>query len=265
MKIQLVSDIHLEFGHSVRIENAGADVLVLAGDVCCARSFKTKTNELNIVNYDAYKFFEEVSKNFNNVIYVLGNHEHYKANFHDTKTYLDDFLKQFNNVHLLNNQSVVIDGVRFIGSTLWTDMNNNCPVTMNMLSQYMNDFRIIKYQDLQGNYFKFTPEIAYGEHRLAVNYIGHELGDHPDQKCVVITHHAPSLKSIAPQYANDTLMNGGYASNLEHMMVDNAVLWCHGHMHNSFDYKVNNTRVVCNPLGYPGERKEVNTRLVLEI
>lgn len=263
MKIQIASDIHLEFGHTVRIENAGADVLVLAGDICCARSFKSK--EKNIENYDLYRFFEEVSKNFKDVIYIMGNHEHYKFSYRETEICLRDFLSEYKNIHFLQNQSFVIDGVRFIGSTLWTDMNKNCPLTKNALEQYMNDFRIIKFKDMNDNYFKFTPDIAYGEHRNAINFIGHELADHPDQKCVVVTHHAPSFQSVHPKYADQTLMNGGYASDLEHVFTDNVKLWVHGHMHDSFDYVVGSSRVVCNPYGYPRERESVNTKLVLEI
>ena len=263
MKIQLVSDIHLEFGHSVRIENAGADVLILAGDICCARSFNGK--ERDIDNIDVYQFFDNITSIFDNVIYVMGNHEHYKHTFNDTEHVLKDAFSEYKNLHILNNKSIVIDGVRFIGSSLWTDLNNNCPATKALLEQGMNDYRLIKYRDLKDNYTRLTPDITYSEHRLAINYIGHELNDNKDQPCVVITHHAPSPKSIHQKYQNEKIMNGGFSSDLEHMMVDNVKLWCHGHMHDSFDYVVNNTRVVCNPFGYPGERKTVNAKLVLEI
>lgn len=268
MKIQLVSDIHLEFGHTVRIENAGADVLVLAGDICCARSFKNKDQFGIVPNPDnvSYRmFFDNVCDNFKSVVYVLGNHEHYKNVYNDSEDMLKEALADYDNLHILNNQYVKLYGVKFIGSTLWTNMNKNCPLTKIHLANYMNDFNIIKYRDNKENYFKFSPEIAYNENRTALNYIANQLAEEPDFPAVVVTHHAPSYQSVHTKYSDQHLMNGGYASDLEDMMTDNIKLWCHGHMHDSFDYMVNNTRVICNPLGYPGEKKDPNTRLVIEV
>lgn len=249
MKIQLASDLHLEFGHTVYIPNAGADVLVLAGDICMVKAFKG-FREPNINNLAYYHFFDEVCKNFRSVVYVLGNHEHYKSTFNDSASILKDALADYDNLHILNNEWVTLYGVKFVGATLWTDMNKGCPITMNRLQFCMNDFKIIKYRDKSDNYSKFYPAIAYREHIISKNFLEKET----TEPCVVVTHHAPSLKSIAPIYQNDTYMNGGYASDLEHMMNDNIKVWCHGHTHTSFDYTVNNTRVICNPFGYPGEK-----------
>jgi Icc-related predicted phosphoesterase len=228
-----------------------------------ARNFKG--NERNINNLTYYWLFDDVCSKFKSVVYVMGNHEHYKNTFTDTEDMLKEALAEYDNLHILNNNYVKLYGVKFIGATLWTNMNKNCPLTKNHLMNYMNDFRIIKYRDLNNNYFKFSPEIAYSEHRLSVNYIGHQLADEPNVPTVVVTHHAPSMRSVHEKYSDQHLMNGGYASDLEHMMTDNVKLWCHGHMHDSFDYMVNNTRVVCNPLGYPGEKKDPNTRFVIEV
>lgn len=257
MKIQLLSDIHLEFGHKVQIDNAGADVLVLAGDICSARN----------VN-DYVWFFRECASKFKNVIYIMGNHEHYKHTFNDTAKVIRECLLEHvpSNFYFLDNETVHINGVKFVASTLWTNMNNRCPMTMNKLQFGMNDFRLIKYRNNKDDYYKFQPYHAYGEHVCARNFIDNVIDDWSDDApIVVVTHHLPSFKSVPAIYANDTHMNGGYASNLEYMMTDRVKLWLHGHTHTPCDYMVNNTRVVCNPHGYPGENKNVNLGLVLEV
>lgn len=265
MKIQLVSDLHLEFGYNVHIPNAGADVLVLAGDICDAKMFKDPTR--NIRNLAYYLFFDEVCDKFKNVIYVMGNHEHYKSTFNNTADILRSALSQYKNLHFLDNQSVDIDGVKFIGSTLWANANTEDPLTAVKLQFAMNDFRLIKVCDDKGNYRKFSPYDVRREHHVSKLFIEKELesAHHWRQPCVVITHHAPSLQSIADVYRDDTDMNTLYASDLEYLMNSNLKLWCHGHTHHAFDYKIGETRVACNPRGYPGEREKVNLELVMEI
>lgn len=271
MKIQLISDIHLEFGHKVQIDNAGADVLVLAGDICCARHLKKIEDDFMptpIERKNTINFFNECASKFRNVIYIMGNHEHYKHTFNDTAKNIRERLLENvpSNFYFLDNETVHINGVKFIASTLWTDMNNRCPLTMNKLQVGMNDFHLIKYRNNKDDYYKFQPQHAYEEHVKSRNFIANEIDNTPDDtSIVVVSHHLPSFKSVPAIYANDTHMNGGYASNLEKLMIDNVKLWLHGHTHIPCDYTLNNTRVVCNPHGYPGENKNPNFGLVLEV
>ena len=253
MKIQIVSDIHLEFGHNFHIDNAGADVLILAGDICCARHIDKHIG-----------FFAQCSDKFKSIIYIMGNHEHYKHTFNDTASVIRKALSRFDNIHLLDNQVLTIDGLKFIGATLWTDMNANCPLTKNKLMFGMNDFRLIKYKNRRDDYMKFGPGHAYAEHQISKAFIESQIL-FDDAPHVIVTHHAPSFRSIHPRYANDTHMNGGYASNMEDLMTQNVKLWIHGHTHTPFDYMVNDTRVLCNPMGYPNERNGPNPNLILEI
>ena len=87
-------------------------------------------------------------------------------------------------------------------------------------------------------------------------------------KTVVVTHHAPSALSVPERFRGETL-NGAYYSNLEDIMLDNhqIVYWTHGHTHDSFEYEVGSTTVVCNPFGYyyKEENKNFNPNLVKEI
>lgn len=261
MKIQLISDLHLEFGYNVHIPNAGADVLVLAGDICDAKVFKDPTR--NFRNLAYYLFFDEVCDKFKHVIYIMGNHEHYKGTFNKTADILRSALSQYKNLHFLDNQSVFIDGVNFVGSTLWANANTEDALSSVKLQFAMNDFRLIKVCGDKNNYRKFSPYDYKREFNVSKLFLEDTLNT--DQPCVVVTHHAPSFKSIADEYKNDIDLNSLYASDLEYLMKDNVKLWCHGHTHTPFDYKIGNTRVVCNPRGYPGEREKVNLELVMEI
>ena len=262
MKIQLVSDLHLEFNHTPVVENAGADVLVLAGDICMA-AFLEAEDEFMPLTREA-GFLRKCAQKFDHVIYVMGNHEHYKHTFNDTADVIRKTVAGLPNFHFLDNESVMIDGVKFIGATLWTDMNDHCPITMEYLSRGMSDFRIIKYRDKDDNYFGFTPKIAFLEHMKSCRFIEEALDETPT---VVVTHHAPSYQSIHEMYKTERYMNGGFASDLEDFIHrnQNIKLWCHGHMHNNFDYMVGDTRVVCNPHGYPAERENPNTNFIVEI
>jgi UDP-2,3-diacylglucosamine pyrophosphatase LpxH len=259
VKIQIASDLHLEFGHNVHIPNAGADVLVLAGDICLAKAFKNKERNTNNLGY--YMFFDEVCANFKDVIYIMGNHEHYKGTFNKTASILRDALSEYKNLHFLDKKSIIIDGVKFVGCSLWTEVDIENPLTINKLRFAMNDFNLIKYCVNKDRYRKFTPEDAYIEHVLSRMYLEKEI----TEPCVVVTHHAPSWKSIHERFADDKELNTLYASDLEYMMTDNVKLWIHGHTHNAFDYKIGGTRVVCNPFGYPNERSLVDPVLIAEI
>lgn len=264
MKIQVASDLHLEFGHNVHIKNAGADVLVLAGDICMANAFKGSNRESwNIRNIGYYKFFDEVCSLFKDVIYIMGNHEHYKGTYNKSAGLLKDGLSGYKNLHFLDNDSVTIDGVKFVGSTLWANANTEDALSAVKLQFAMNDFRLIKYCDSKGNYRKFSPYDVRREYNVSRLFLEDALNT--EQSCVVITHHASSFRSIHPKYADDTDLNTLYASDMEYLMTDNVKLWIHGHTHNAFDYMVNDTRVVCNPYGYPHERSIVDPVLVAEI
>ena len=260
-KIQLASDIHLEFWSLPLLNNAGADVLILAGDIMMA---KHKNNLERSIHY--HKFFEHVAKQFDYIIYVPGNHEHYSNLYNNTEEDLKEFLTMYPHIYVLNDNSVEIDGTLYIGSTLWTDFHGGNPMVKFTVEQGMNDYHCIKYKDSKGNYRKFRAQDAHTIHNLSVNYIVTTARKHTGP-VVVVTHHGPFYDSIHETYKNDYAMNGGFSSNLEHIIQDlpNVKLWCHGHTHHAFDYQKENIRVVCNPHGYPNEGAPFNPSLVLDI
>jgi len=265
MKLQLMSDLHLEFEPTFRPENVGSDVLILSGDICPAAYFKKSEASPYYAKGEQFKdFFKHCSDNWSQVMYVPGNHEHYQGRFEETVELLKEVVDPLYNIHILDNHSVWFEGVLFIGGTLWTDLNRNCPLTEHHVGHYMNDFRgliQLKNQD----YRKFLPRDAYKEHKCTLEYFRQALLD--QKNVVVCTHHAPSYKSIHVMYSNDTWMNGGYASELTEFIMDHPQikLWTHGHMHQCHDYMVDGTRVLCNPRGYHDENKLFDPNMIIEV
>lgn len=247
MKFLLMSDLHMEAGAKGFRPDPIADEkdvnLFLAGDIC-------EIDKLNTI----IPFLIDMSVRFKNVVYVPGNHEFYHGHIHlavdklknainDAKDNMNNYLY---NVHFLNNDSVNIDGYNVIGSTLWTNMNNHNPMAMWDAENGLNDYRLIKIS----GYRKLRAVDTYNEHVKCIRYLEKKLSDLAGQKNIVITHHAPSHLSIAPEYIGDRL-NPAYISELsEFVDKHKPILWCHGHVHNSFDYMLYDTRVLCNPRGY---------------
>jgi predicted phosphodiesterase len=257
-----VSDIHLEFG-PIEIKNTeGADVLILSGDICVAADVLHKDN-LNNKSRKIHDFFEMCSKEFKNVIYIVGNHEHYNGDFQRTIPHLKQFLGHLDNLHILDKEIVTIDDVTFIGGTLWTDMNKEDGITLYHMSSMMNDFIKVSNGKIQNGiqaeddkpYYRIkrlTPEDVVVDHKSMLEYIRIIVEGKQDQKFVVVGHHAPSKLSTKPKYQDDYIMNGGYSSDLSEFILDHPQIkmWTHGHTHDTFDYMIGSTKVVCNPRGY---------------
>lgn len=242
MKIALASDVHLEFGTTSFNNTDNADVLILSGDICVANNFHPTDK----------KFFRECSERFPNVIYIMGNHEHYNGDYTLTENLLREELEEFTNIHLLEKQTVEINGYTFIGATFWTDMNKNDPNTLWHVSRVMNDFRIIRNSVMIEDREKLTPMFVYNEHVNTMHYIKSVIDAKPEGKFVVVGHHAPSKQSVKPRYERDRLTNGAYSSDLSEFILDHPQikLWTHGHTHDVFDYMIGDTRILCNPRGY---------------
>jgi predicted phosphodiesterase len=263
MKFTLMSDLHLEFNGHTPIDTNNpeqADVLVLAGDIFVADDLKRFTREDVILSHEHKRgvsalryrtFLDQVAASYKHVVYVAGNHEFYHGKFRETLDVLrDECILNYDNVHFLENSYVDLEGVRFVGGTMWTNCNNHDPVTMLTLQYAMNDYRTIT-NDERG-FTKLRPVHTMERHAATLDYICNHLV----ARTVVVTHHAPSFRSIAPEYIGEGQeINGGYASSLDEFMVENPKIhyWCHGHMHSPFDYTVGTSRVVCNPRGYPGQ------------
>jgi len=271
MKIALASDLHLEFQDIILKNTENADVLILSGDILVAEDLhnhpEVHPNDPVVLHNLGRRqstalrfrdFMKRCSFQFPHVVVIAGNHEFYHGNWKASIQYLRDEYSKFPNIYFLEQELKVIDDVTFIGATLWTDCNKGDPLTLHALGDMMNDFRIIRNDEL--GFTKLRPAHTVHRHHRTLGYLKAVLPDLKDKKVVFVGHHAPTLNSIHEKYRNDQLMNGGYASDLSELILDNPQikLWTHGHMHDPFDYMVGETRVVCNPRGYAGHDSQAD-------
>lgn len=259
MKLALGSDLHLEFGTFDPVNDSNADALILSGDIMLSEhlhQFAIDSNDEYVKSRakDEAKIYREFlaacSKNFKHVLYVAGNHEFYHGKFVRGIETLRAECARFENVHFLEMDTVEIEGVLFVGGTLWTDMNKGDPLTLHACQDLMNDYRVI-VNDERG-FTRLRPAQTMERHRKTLQYIKHIVQFNPDKKIVIVGHHAPSKVSTKPEYENDTLINGAYSSDLSEFILDHPQIkvWTHGHTHHNFDYMIGSTRVICNPRGY---------------
>lgn len=287
MKIAVCSDLHLEFGDIVLKNTEAADVLILGGDIMVVKDIgqPDPNNFMEGARSQRYRdFISRCAFEFPHVVFIMGNHEHYHGDFATSAARLQAVCDEFENVHFLDKATVQIQDFTFVGGTLWTDMNREDPDTIRGISHMMNDFRIVANgtkkrrvplykKDADGQYIRneatggyieegfkfkddtawFSPEDAVVDHKAFLAHLTAELANSADDaKFVVVGHHSPSKKSTHPRYQHETLMNGGYSSDLDEFIIANPKirLWTHGHTHEDFDYMVGTTRIVCNPRGY---------------
>jgi len=267
MKIAVCSDLHLEFEDINLVNTEGAEVLILSGDIMTAEDLHSHPE----TNYGMYSsvnladlgrrqlvalrfrdFLKRCSFQFPHVIYIAGNHEFYHGRWKASLDHLREECAKFTNVYFLENEIKVINEVSFIGATLWTDCNKGDPLTLHALTDMMNDYRVIRNDEL--GFTKLRPAHSMHRHQQTMSYLKQVLPDLKDNKVVFVGHHTPSNQSIHEKYQGQHLMNGGYHSELSEFILDHPqiVLWTHGHTHEPFDYMIGNTRVVCNPRGYSG-------------
>lgn len=249
MDIHVLSDLHNEF--SVFEPHAtNAEVVILAGDVGKGNSG---------VFWAAEKFAGK------RILYVPGNHEMYHYQREDTLRVMRNDAEQCG-VDILDNDEVIIGGVRFLGATLWTDFElhgaDKKDDAMIHGRHGLNDFRLIH----EGTNL-FTPDRSVILHRESRAWLEKKLAEPFAGKTVVVTHHLPSMLSVADRYKQEFL-SACFASNLDHLF-GKMDLWVHGHTHDNFDYVANGTRVICNPRGYVTYRGQENfdfdPKLVVEV
>ncbi|MFO0552254.1 MAG: metallophosphoesterase [Polyangiaceae bacterium] len=233
-RLHILSDVHLEFA-PFTFSDVGADVLVLAGDIGVG-----KQGVEAALGRDGRL----------PVVYVLGNHELYGHDFDSLPRELATLGKP-GEVHVLDNAECVLAGVRFLGSTLWTDFLVSPNFTDNV---EFARFGMSDYARIRSGAGKLTPERTAERFRQSRDWLAARLADPFDGPTVVVTHHGPSRRSWPAWLRHDELM-ASCVSDLEDLMAASAAsLWIHGHTHWCVDYVVGRTRVVSNQLGYPNQR-----------
>ncbi|MCP1621519.1 metallophosphoesterase [Pseudomonas nitroreducens] len=233
MKILLLSDLHNEF-ECYQPPPVDADIVVLAGDIDLGiRGVEWATSVFTCP-----------------VLYVAGNHEFYRG--HLKRTLEKIRAAQTDRVRVLDRDVVELGGVRFLGATAWTDFaaTDNQPTAAALAGQLLNDFRQIRTE----NYRPCRPLDFITQASLTRLWLQEQLAILFSGPTVVITHHAPSLRSLQDNPHAGGHLDAAFANQWDDLMGDPISLWLHGHVHTAVDYELRGTRVVCNPRGYPGEQ-----------
>lgn len=247
MKIQILSDIHLEFLSPSQIdrlvgniERVG-DVLVLAGDIG------------NGMAPHYRKFIDRIATKFEKVFIVAGNHEYYGNDIDTTNQKIQSVCYGHKNVSFLCSQWEDYGGVRWIGTTLWSHVEETTKC-------FTNDIRYIQNMPLQ----KYNQR-----HQEAVQFLTEALEMSKEKPCIVVTHYLPSMELIHEKYKSkeEEPFNQWFASSLDHLIeshTQHVPLWIYGHTHDPSHRKFFETDMVCNPIGYEGENKRPNWNFVVE-
>lgn len=251
MKFRLLSDIHLEFGAFTipRLETDKKTILLLAGDIgVCSKKGSVQD------------FLMHHKNQFHKIIYIPGNHEYYRGIFPTSWENIREDIYETqsikNKLCLINNKTIIEEDVAIIGATLWTQNPNE----KTSVEAFMNDYSLIKTKK-NGVLYRKTLSTAdtIREYEISKRFIFDECirCKKKGKKVIIMTHHAPSYKSISLQFKSSSL-NPAYASSLDGDILELGIkgfapdVWVHGHTHSSSDYNIGNTRIICNPRGYKG-------------
>ncbi|MDM0085659.1 metallophosphoesterase [Variovorax sp. J31P179] len=284
MRLLILSDLHLEFGHPFVPPTDGYDVAIIAGDIAVPAASASHWAK-RASTFPCAK----------GVIYVLGNHEFYGGVVQSVASEMNQAARD-SKVHALDCSEVVIYDVRFLGCTLWTDFAlridshigpySHVPRSLGTSRRRLSDYRVIRTemsaQELVGATGRYlldpggerdhrllTPEDTLAFHRAQRQWLATKLAEPFVGPTVVVTHHAPHRQSLAARYADDWC-SGAFVSELPEEFFKVPVLWVHGHTHTSFDYRVGNCRVLSNPRGYlsasqPPENEQFDPALVVDV
>ena len=279
MKLRVSSDLHIEFYayekpvsykgiHENEVipimEDDAEQTLILAGDITMAK----KINEY-------VPFFEGLSKRFKHIIYIMGNHEHYRFHFLKTLPTIREALRHLPNIHVLENNEIYLDGVVFFCATLWTNFKEGDTYAMAYAGHGMSDYHVIENGpiDMPSIPLRLHPEDTLAAHKETMEKMEKMFKAHKKEKVVIVTHHLPSALSTAYRYKDDPL-SPAFNSNLDSFIEKyQPAYWIHGHTHLACRYKIGATEVVCNPLSYGKGNEQAdevpedcyNPRLVIEV
>lgn len=262
MKIRLYSDIHNEIRRSyksvwnnhgwwipVNLPDDKETILILAGDIDKA--------------YYIPSYLNMLSDRFKVIIHVNGNHEYYRGNIHSCNEKVAGRDEKLNdNVYHLNNETLIVDGVRFIGGTMWTDLSD--PINENDCSLRMNDYHVIRHGTLLRPFErKLTPADTTIFHKKWKTFILEELNKEFDGKTVIITHHSPLSPQTFNMGRDVRPTDYAYHACIENLILDyKPDLWVFGHTHECSDVDFYGTRIVANCVGYFSEENDYTNDII---
>lgn len=242
--IAYASDLHLEFDPEYELLpfDPTPDVVVLAGDV-------------STYDLDWFAFLRQLRKTFKGpILAIMGNHEYYGKKFPQAIDLFRDAVSQDKQAFILEKQSFDLDGIRFLGTTMWTDYAGGRHLTAGLKT-------IFDFKAIQGETPEEIARLLWKDHREALAWLEEQF-QQSSGDTVVITHHAPSFESQSVPFIGHPV-SGLFCVDLYDQILEwKPKLWIHGHLHNTADYRIGNTRVVCNPWGYAREDRPKVFKLV---
>lgn len=267
MKIQLLSDLHLETNADFQATPApDADLLVLAGDVgSYQQGSRLVEDDFGLGRFSPLNGWPMP------VLYIPGNHEYDALDFDEVHASLRELCVRLG-IQWLERETLEIDGVRFVGTTLWSDFDalvQPADTLTQVLRKRGKAFRAANF------YLEKAATMRHGEPFLAEQmreqglacqaWLREALAQPFDGPTVAVTHFAPTLSSADPRYGV-TPGTAGFCNALDEL-IPQADIWLHGHLHCAFDYVQDGCRVVANPLGYApkGEQEDFRSTLTVDI
>ncbi|MDD3535597.1 MAG: metallophosphoesterase [Candidatus Cloacimonetes bacterium] len=250
MKIQIVSDLHLEFASNREWIKQNpiipvGDILLIAGDSYC----------LNHPEH-ATEFFQKISEDFPLIISTLGNHEYYGSNIEQANP-IYRYYESYNHL-VLNNQSFIYKGIRFICSVMWSFVPS---YRLYDVQHGLNDYRHIYKINDGGNLYPVRVEDTNALHELSYRFLEQAIAEKHDGPTILLTHHMPSYKAIAPPYKGSRL-SSAFATNMDALIEANPQIsyWFYGHAHDFHRMQINNCTLIRNPLGYVDLHEQTDFR-----
>lgn len=247
MRIQILSDLHLEYMRDEgkafinQYSKYDADLLIVAGDLTSG--------------YRLDKVLGWLCDIYPNVVYVAGNHDHYNHSFSYLTEVREQLSNKYKNLHWLENSITNINGYRILGCTLWFPEDSD----YKRYRDHLSDFSKIEHFE----------KLVFDKNQESVNWLRANL----QLNDIVVTHHLPSHKCVHPKWA-DSPLNRFFLCDLTDLIKEKKpLLWVYGHTHESKDFFIGDTRLVCNPMGYTRnmalgpetENKDFKFRKLIEI
>jgi len=241
LKIQFVSDLHLEFADNRAYLKAHplevtGDILLIAGDTAYL-----DVPESGRDTYAQYEFWDWASRNYKQVIVCLGNHDFY--GYYDLATMPDGYCKEIrHNVHAYYNKVVSIGDTDIIVSTLWSFIE---PFDAYRTEKGVSDFYRILYND-----HRLTADDFNNEHERCFDFIRKAVKESKARTKIVLTHHVPTQLCTAEEFRGSAI-NGAFTVELGDYIADSGIdYWIYGHSHRNIDARIGKTQILSNQLGY---------------
>lgn len=261
-KFAYASDLHLEFlaennnavgtlKAALTSDTEDADAFVLAGDIVEARLLAVSKDSTKYIHRkNTMKIFEALSEAYPKVLYIMGNHEHYRGKLEKSKSIIEEATAHLDNFYVLENDTIDVGDTKVFGATFWTDCGG--PANEWFVQQGMNDYKLIT--TTRPNYRKLRASDTVREHAKSITMLREFLRKHQEEKVVVLTHHASHIGMIEEHYRNQTgnYINYAFYSDQTKLIAehDNLLAWISGHTHARIRETVTNTQTVSQALGY---------------